>query len=217
MVKGLWGYKIGMTQAFSEQDVVVPVTAIRLGNWVVTRRKTKDRDGYDAIQLGSFRKRYQKKEFLPEWLKNSKKYFNFLKEVRLTDSSVEFEIGKPLNPASVLEIGNKVHVFGTTKGRGFAGVVKRHGFSGGPASHGPRMGRRPGAIGGARKQGKVPKGKKLPGHMGVVHRVVQNLKIIKYDSEQNVIFVKGSIPGSSGSLVFLQKAWEKDESTKNIT
>lgn len=206
MVKGLWGHKIGMTQAFSEQDVVVPVTAIQLGDWVVTHRKSKDRDGYDAIQLGSFRKRYQNQEFSPEWLKNSKKYFRSLKEIKLEDASAEFEIGKPIDPASVLEVGKKVNVFGITKGHGFAGVVKRHGFAGGRASHGPRMGRWPGSLAGFRSQGRVPKGKKLPGHMGVAQRMMRNLKIIKYDSEQNVIFVKGSVPGASGSLVFLEKA-----------
>jgi len=206
MLKGLWGHKIGMTQTFSEQDVVVPVTAIHLGNWVVTHRKSKDRDGYDAVQLGSFRKRYQNKGFSSDWLKNLKKYFRSLKEVQLEDSSAEFEVGKSLDPVSILEVGKTVNVFGITKGHGFAGVVKRYGFAGGNASHGPRMGRWPGALGGARKQGKVPKGKKLPGHMGVAQRVMRNLKIIKYDSEQNVIFVKGSVPGASGSLVFLQKA-----------
>lgn len=206
MLKGLWGYKIGMTQAFSEQDAVVPVTAIQLGNWVVTHRKSKDRDGYDAVQLGSFRKRYQKVEFSSDWLKNLKKYFASVKEVMIEDASAEFAIGKPVDPMAVLEIGKKVNVFGITKGHGFAGVVKRHGHAGGRASHGPRFGRWPGSLAGFRSQGRVPKGRKLPGHMGVDQRVMRNLKIIKFDSEQNVIFVKGSVPGASGSLVFLQKA-----------
>lgn len=205
MIKGLWGHKIGMTQAFSEQDVVVPVTAVYVGNWVVTHRKSKDRDGYDAIQLGSFRKRYQQKEFSTDWLKNPKKYFTYLKEVKLEDASAEYEVGQSIDPVSILEIGKKVNVFGVTKGHGFAGVVKRHGFAGGRASHGPRMGRWPGSLSGFRRQGRVLKGKKLPGHMGVAQRVMRNLKVIKYDMEQHVVFVKGSIPGASGSLVFLQK------------
>jgi len=206
MLKGLWGHKVGMTQVFSGQGAVVPVTAIQLGNWVVTHRKSKNRDGYDAIQLGSFRKRYQNQEFGTELLKNLKKYFSFLKEVQIEDVGAEFEIGTSIDPSSVLEVGSKVNVFGTTKGHGFAGVVKRYGFAGGRASHGPRMGRWPGSLAGFRTQGKVPKGKKLPGHMGVAQRMMRNLKIIKYDSEQNVIFVKGSVPGASGSLVFLEKA-----------
>ncbi len=207
MLSGVWGKKIGMTQVFSEKNKVVPVTVIDLDNWFITNVKTKDRDGYDAVQVSYLRKRYFSQSFNKEWLKKPNVYFMFIKEIKLEkqpDSS--FEIGNQVDSWTVLTPGESVNVFGTTKGRGFQGVVKRHGFKGGPASHGPRFGRLPGALSFMRSQGKVPKGKKLPGHMGVEQRVMKNLEIVKIENEAKVALVKGSIPGSSGSLVFMQKA-----------
>ena len=207
MLSGVWGKKIGMTQVFSEKNKVVPVTVIDLDNWFITDVKTKDLDGYDAVQVGYLRKRYSTESFNKEWLKKPNAYFMFIKEIKLEKQpDSPFEIGNQVDSWTVLTVGESVNVFGTTKGRGFQGVVKRHGFKGGPASHGPRFGRLPGALSFMRSQGKVPKGKKLPGHMGVEHRVMKNLEIVKIENEAKVALVKGSIPGSSGSLVFMQKA-----------
>jgi len=205
MLKGIWGKKIGMTQIFSENNKVVPVTVIDIDHWVVTNHKFKERDGYDAVQVGSLRKKYCGKDFSQEWLKNTKKYFSVLREITLGDASQKFEIG-PLDFSSIVSVGEAVDVFGITKGHGFQGVVKRHGFTGGRASHGPRFGRIPGSLSFMRSEGKVIKGKKLPGHMGVDQRVMRNLEIIKIEPESNVVLVKGSVPGGSGSLVFIRKA-----------
>lgn len=207
MLSGVWGKKIGMTQVFSEKNMVVPVTVIDLDNWYVVDVKTKERDGYDAVQVGCSRKKYSNQPFSKDWTIKPKEYFEFIKEIKLDKQPEQpFEVGQSLDVSSVLTAGEMVNVFGTTKGRGFQGVVKRYGFSGGPASHGPRFGRWPGSISFMHSQGKVPKGKKLPGHMGVDRRVMKNLEVIKFENGAKIALVKGSVPGSSGSLVFMQKA-----------
>jgi large subunit ribosomal protein L3 len=205
MIRGIWGKKIGMTQVFSDDQKVVPVTAIDVSNWYVTQVKTKERDGYDAIQLGCVKKKHNDQTFSSEWLRSAKKYFAVLREVRLADASQSFEVGQQADVAALLSPGDFVDVFGVTVGKGFQGVVKRHGFAGGSASHGSTMGRRPGSIGNAAACGKVDKGKKMPGHMGNRQRAMQNLRVIKVEPQAHVVFVKGSIPGKSGSLVFVRK------------
>ncbi len=207
MVTGLWGKKIGMTQVFAE-DKVVPVTVIDTANWYVTRIKKLERDGYNAIQVGCVKPRYLEETFSSEWIKQPNKYFNFIREIKLDQdpAGVEIEVGKPADFLSQMQSGDKVDVFGVSKGRGFAGVVKRHGYAGGPASHGARMGRRPGSISWMRTQGRVPKGKKLPGHLGNAHTVTRGLEVVTTQPDDNVVLVKGSVPGRTGSLVFLRKA-----------
>lgn len=205
MSKSVIGRKIGMTQVFSQQDKVVPVTAIDLSNWLVTSIKNKDRDGYDAVQIGLLRNRYADQPFSTAWLKKPKHYFYVLNEIERHELLMEAVIGQPIDFCSLLQVGQTIDVAGTTKGHGFQGVVKRHGFTGGRASHGPRFGRIPGSLGFMRSQGRVIKGKKLPGHMGDVHRVMKNLEVIRIEPEANIILVKGSVPGSTGSLVFMRK------------
>ena len=206
MTKGLWGKKVGMAQVFNE-DKVVPVTVIESNNWVVTGLKTKERDGYDAVQVACLRDRYTDQDFLRSWLKKLKKHFSLIREISLKEgqSIADFVIGKPFSSLDVLTEGEMVDVFGRTKGAGFAGVVRRHGFAGPPASHGATMGKRPGSIGSFASQGKVMKGKKMPGHMGNRQRVMKNLEVIKVEKDKGVVLVKGSIPGKSGSFVFIQK------------
>ena len=165
MVTGIWGRKVGMTQVFAE-DKVVPVTVINLAHWVVTGLKTLDRDGYRAVQIGHVRPRYAQQTFSHSWLKKPKKYFVSLKELKTSDKKIDIEIGSTIDYQKLLEVGSLVDVVGTTRGRGFAGVVKRHGFAGGPGSHGTEMGRFPGSIGHIRACGKVIKGKRLPGQLG---------------------------------------------------
>lgn len=204
MVNGIWGKKIGMTQVFSSDNRVVPVTAVDVSDWFVTQVKTKERDGYDAIQLGCIREKQQGQQFSADWLRSPKQYFSALREVRLLDSA-SFEVGQQPDIATLLEVGMSVDVFGITIGKGFQGAVKRHGFAGGPASHGAKLGRKPGSLSGQRSSGRVFKGKKLPGHMGCSQRVMKNLQIIKVESSAGIVFIKGSIPGKSGSLVFVRK------------
>lgn len=203
MLNGILGKKIGMTQVFSGNKAVA-VTVIDVYSWLVTAVKNKERDGYEAIQFGLPRDKYLGKEFSPEWLKQPNKYFVHIKEVRGTADS-EVAIGQQANFTAMIEPGQKVDVFGTTKGKGFQGVVKRHGFSGGRASHGPRFGRIPGSVGFMRSQGRIIKGKRLPGRMGMVQRVVRQLPVMGVESANNVILVKGAVPGVAGSLVFVRK------------
>lgn len=203
---GLWGKKIGMTQVFAENKVV-PVTVINIADWYITNSKTAERDGYNAIQMGCVRSKYREQEFTQDWLKNLKKYFNFVREVKLNKHPDEMgvEVGKPADFATALKTGDKVDAFGKSIGRGFAGVVKRHGFAGSPASHGARMGNRPGSMSWMRSQGRVVPGKRLPGHLGNVQKVIRNLEVVTIKPEDNIILIKGSVPGKSGSLIFLRK------------
>ncbi len=204
MIKGLWGKKIGMTQMFSQDNKVVPVTAIDVGSWFVTQVKTHARDGYDALQVGCVKERYRGQGFDPQWIKKPKKYFSALREVRI-DPDHEFEVGQEVVLQGLLEEGENVDVFGTTTGKGFQGVIKRHGYAGGQATHGDQVGRKPGSIGFITHGGKVIKGKKLPGHMGARKTVMHNLQVQKVEPDSRIVLVKGSVPGKTGSLVFLRK------------
>ncbi len=205
MVAGLWGKKIGMTQVFAE-DTVTPVTAIMVGNWVVTDIKTEARDGYNALQVGLLKKRYTKEQFSPEWLKKIKSHFVFLREIRQHDAVAGLEVGQALDCSAVLAQGDMVDLFGKTMGRGFAGGVKRHAFNGGCASHGSKLGRKTGSVSHLRAEGRVIPGKRLPGHMGNVQRYMENLEIVNVDKSADVVLVKGSVPGKGGTLVFMRKA-----------
>ncbi len=210
MVNGLWGKKVGMTQVFSQDNKVVPVTVIDIANWYVTQIKTKENDGYEAVKLGCVKNKFADLPFSHDWLREPRKYFSAFKEVPLEAKEGEqslagVEIGQLADAALFLAEGDTVDVFGITKGAGFQGVVKRHGFAGGPASHGATFGRIPGGLSFMRSRGRVIKGKRMPGHMGVDRRVMKNLEIIKIESEAHVVLVKGSVPGKSGSLVFVRK------------
>lgn len=205
MLQGVWGKKIGMTQVFNEKDVVVPVTVIDVARWVVTQIKTIEKDGYNALQLGTVRPRYVGKPFSAEWLKKLNTYFAFVREVKIADTSATFEIGQEIDPNAVFADGVFVDVFGTSKGKGFQGGVKRHGFAGGRASHGQKLGRRPGSLSFMRARGRVMKNKRLPGHMGDAARVSQQLQVVKVDNRAGLILVKGSVVGGPGSLVYVQK------------
>jgi large subunit ribosomal protein L3 len=205
MMNSLWGKKVGMTQLFAA-DKVVPVTAVDVSNWVLTGLKTKERDGYNAAQVGCLRKRYAQKEFSKDWLKQLTTYFGHIKEVKLGEVVPELVLGQKVNFETMFEQGQKVHATGISKGCGFAGTMKRHNFNGMPATHGCTMGKRPGSLSFMRTRGRVIKGKRLPGHMGTLQRVMKNLEIIKVDRDAQLVFVKGSLPGKAGSLVCVRKA-----------
>jgi len=209
MVTGLWGKKIGMAQIFAGESVV-PVTAVDISGWFVTNIRTIERDGYSAIQVGRVKDKYINKKFDVNWLKKLKQYFSVVREIRLSKDVSEMEgspiaIGKAADFLSIFQEGDFVDVFGKTKGCGFAGVYRRYNFGGAPKTHGSKMGRRTGSIGYFCSQGRVAKGKKMPGQMGNKKRVAQNLEVVKIAKDSDIVLVKGSIPGKSGSLVFLRK------------
>lgn len=204
MINGLWAKKIGMTQVFSDEQKIVPVTVLDVAHWFITQVKTKEQDGYKAVQLGCVKKQYAEQNFSVDWLSEPQKYFSALKEVALTDDT-SVKVGEVADLATIFAKGDNVDVFGITIGRGFQGGVKRHGFAGGRGSHGDKLGRAPGSLSYMRSRGRVIKGKKMPGHMGTERRVMKNLEIVKIESDARVVFVKGSVPGKSGSLVFVRK------------
>lgn len=204
MTHEFWGKKIGMTQVFAA-DKVVPVTAIDVSNWVVTQIKTQENDGYNAVQIGLPRDRYAGQTFSADWLKKAKKHFVHMREIKLADVA-GFTVGQSADFYAQLAQGDKVNVMGISSGHGFKGVVQRHGFSGGGAAHGSTLGKAPGSMSFMRSRGRVIKGKRLPGHMGTLQRVMQGLEVVKVEQDARILLVKGSIPGKSGSLVFVKKA-----------
>lgn len=206
MINGFWGTKIGMTQVFSDDHKVVPVTVIDLARWVVTQVKTTQKDGYSAVQLGCVKKRFEANEFSSEWMEEPQKYFNVRKEVRLVeDLTQDLQLGSAININEFITKGDNVDVVGVSIGRGFQGGVKRHGFTGGVASHGSKLGRKGGSLGYMRSQGRVIKNKRMPGHMGVDRCMIKNLEIVQIEPQARIVLVKGSVPGKSGSLVYLKK------------
>ncbi len=204
-MKAIIGTKIGMTQIFDEKGVVIPVTAIQAGPCVVAQVKEIETDGYNAIQLGfgevkeKHMNKPEKGHFAKAGIENKK----HLREFRV--DSIDVKVGDEVK-ADVFQAGEKIDVQGTTKGKGFQGVIKRHGQSRGPMGHGSMYHRRPGSMGPTSTPGRVFKGKKLPGHMGVQTVTIQNLDVVRVDTDKNVILVKGSVPGAKGSLLKIRQA-----------
>ena len=204
MKKALIGKKVGMTQIFDENGSVIPVTVIEAGPCVVAQVKTSEKDGYEAVQLG-FGEVKENKLNKPEkghFAKANVTAKKHLREFRL-DSIEGIKVGDELK-ADVFAAGDKIDVQGTSKGKGFQGVIKRHGQSRGPMGHGSMYHRRPGSMGPTSTPGRVFKGKKLPGHMGRVTVTIQNLDVVKVDSDKNVVLVKGSVPGPKGAILKLK-------------
>lgn len=201
MKKALIGKKIGMTQIFDEEGKVIPVTAIEVGPCLVTQIKTVEQDGYSAVQLGfgDVKEKRLNKPELGHFSKNKLAPKKYLREFRL-DSLEGLNVGDELK-ADIFAAGDKVDIQGTSKGKGFQGVIKRHGQSRGPMGHGSMYHRRPGSMGSTSTPGRVFKGKKLPGHMGKVTVTIQNLDVVRVDMDKNVILVKGSVPGPKGAIL----------------
>ena len=204
-MKGILGKKLGMTQIFTEEGIVVPVTVVEAGPNVVTQVKTVEKDGYNAIQVG-FEDAKEKSLNKPQkgHLAAANVLKKHLKEFRV-DAVEEFTVGQEIK-ADLFAAGEKIDVTGTSKGKGFQGTIKRHGQSRGPESHGSRYHRRPGSMGACSFPGRVFKNKKLAGHMGSVKVTVQNLEVVKVDADKNLILVKGAIPGPKGSMVTIKEA-----------
>ncbi len=202
---GLIGKKIGMTQYFGEQGESVPVTVIEAGPCTITELRTADRDGYTAVQLGfgTNKESRFKRPVLGQFKKRNLPPARHVREFRV-ETVDGFAVGQTLT-VELFEKGQHVDVQGVTKGRGFAGIIKRHGFVGGTASHGPTMGREPGSIGSSAYPSRVIKGKKLPGHMGAANLTIKNLEVVAVNMEQNTLMVRGAVPGPANGLVFIKK------------
>ncbi len=206
MSTGLLGKKMGMTSVFAPDGRMIPVTVLQVGPCVVTQVKTKETDGYTAVQLGFDEIPVQKlnKPLAGHVKKASENGFRVLREFRI-ESEESPEIGAALQ-ADMFAIGDKINVSGISKGRGFQGTIKRHGFSRGSETHGCRNHRKPGSIGNSAWPAKVIKGKKMPGHMGVARNTVKNLTVVDIRPDQNIIMVKGAIPGPKTGVVEVRKA-----------
>ena len=204
MSKTLIGKKVGMTQIFDEQGKVIPVTAIEAGPCTVVQVKTVETDGYNAIQLGFGDVKEHKviKPVKGHYTKVNLTPKKHLREFRV-DSVQEVKVGDELK-ADTFVAGDKLDIQGTSKGKGFQGVIKRHGQSRGPMGHGSMYHRRPGSMGSTTTPGRVFKGKKLPGHMGHVTVTIQNLEVVRVDLDKNVVLVKGSVPGANGAILKLK-------------
>jgi len=205
MPKGILGRKIGMTQIFTEDGKAVPVTVIEAGPCVVVQKKTLANDGYNAIQLGfgEIKENKVNKPLKGHFIRASVKPVRYLRELRVENIDA-FEVGQEIK-ADIFAPGEKVDVSGLTKGKGFAGGIKRHGFHRGPMAHGSKYHRRPGSLG-AKGPARVFLGRKLPGRLGMERVTIQNLEVVKVDPDRNLLAIKGAVPGIKGSLLIIKEA-----------
>ena len=201
VINTIFGKKLGMTQVFSEDDQVVPVTVIQAEPNKICQVKTAETDGYEAVQLGfgTIKEKKVNKPMGGHFKKQGVEPKRYLREVRV-DAAGEYNLGDDVTVANFAEV-KKVDVTGTSKGKGFAGVMKRHGFGGGPGGHGSHFHRAPGSIGQCATPSRVFKGQKLPGHMGCDTVTTKNLEVVKIDEEQNLILVKGAVPGGKNAVI----------------
>ena len=206
MKKGIIGIKIGMTQLFLEDGTCIPVTVVKAGPCVVTQRKTAASDGYNAVQVGfePVAASAATKPILGHCIKSGKGVFRHLKELRL-EGNIELNLGDTLT-VDQFSPGEYVDVTGTSIGKGFQGVIKRWNFKGGRASHGSRFHRAPGSIGASATPSHVFKNKKMPGQMGNEKVTVQRLKIVRIDAADNLLLIKGAVPGHKNSIITIKKS-----------
>ena len=205
MVNKLFGRKLGMTQHFLEEGKSVPVTVFKIGPCIVTEKKTVEKEGYNAIQVGYEPKKESRinKPLRGHFRAAGERYFAHLNEIRIDDPET-FELGQEIK-SDIFDVNDIVHVIGISKGRGFSGVIKRWGFSGGRKTHGSRSHRIPGSIGCSATPGRVMKGKKLPGRMGCHRVTIKNLKVVGVRPEMDVVLVRGAVPGSTNGLIEISK------------
>lgn len=203
MKKAILGKKVGMTQVFTKEGLAVPVTVVETGPCFVVLKKTVERDGYGAIQVGFGEKRERlfNKPAKGHFSKAGVRPLRFLKELRIDDWD-SYQVGQEIK-ADLFSAGEKVDVVGTSKGKGFAGAIKRHNFHRGPMAHGSKYHRRPGSLG-AKGPARVYKGRKLPGHLGAARVTVQNLEVVRVDADRNLLAIKGAIPGPRGGLIMIK-------------
>lgn len=206
MITGLLGKKVGMTRIFTEDGRWIEVTVLEAGPCSVIQRKTEETDGYSAVQLGfgDIKESRCNKPTAGHFTKAGVKPKRTLKEVRVPNEAA-LKTGDEIK-ADIFAIGDRVDVVGTSKGRGFAGVIKRHSFAGGPGGHGSHFHRAPGSIGQSADPSKVYKNKRLPGHYGTAKTTVQNLEVVNVDIDRNLLIVRGCVPGANGGLVMVNKS-----------
>ena len=206
MVNKLIGKKLGMTRYFIDEGRSVPVTVLEVGPCVVVQKKAFNKEGYNAIQVGYGPKKENRinRPTLGHFKNAGTGFFAHLREIRVEDAE-SFELGQELK-SDIFAAGDVVHLSGTGKGKGFSGVMKRWGFSGGRKTHGSRSHRVPGSIGCSATPGRITKGKKMPGRMGNHRVTVKNIKVVDVRPEQNLILVKGAVPGSRNGLIEIRKA-----------
>lgn len=206
MINAIFGKKIGMTQIFAEDDTVIPVTVIQAEPNKVCQVKTVETDGYEAVQMGfgAVKAKKVNRPMAGHFAKQGTEPTRYLREVRVENAS-EYKVGDLHTVAAFADV-KKVDVTGTSKGKGFAGVMKRHGFGGGPGYHGSHFHRAPGSIGQCATPSRVFKGVRMPGHMGCDTVTVRNLELVRIDEEQNLILVKGAVPGGKNGIVRVRMA-----------
>lgn len=214
MLNGLLGKKLGMTRIFTEDGRWIEVTLLEAGPCTVVQRKTQAKEGYEAVQLGfgSVKEKRVTKPLKGHFAKAGVDAKRTLREFRV-DSETELKAGDEIR-ADIFKAGDRVDVCGTSKGKGFAGGMKRHGWKGGPGTHGSNFHRRPGSIGQSADPGRVLKGKTLPGHMGSVRETTQNLEVVTVDPVKNLIVIRGSVPGAPGGVVIVSKSVKAASSQK---
>lgn len=205
MKKAILATKVGMTQIFDEDGVLTPVTVLQAGPCAVTQVKTVENDGYSAVQVGFAEKREKlvNKPMKGHFDKAGTSTKRYVREFRF-ENAQEYELGQEIK-ADIFEVGDKIDATATSKGHGYSGAIKRHGFSRGPVTHGSKHHRHTGSSGCATDPGKVFKGKKMAGHYGCKRTTIQNLEIVRVDADNNIILVKGSVPGPKKSLVMLKE------------
>lgn len=206
MIKEVFGKKLGMTQLFNDNDEVVAVSVIAVEPNVVTQLCTTDTDGYEAVQLGfgAIKEHKVNKPMAGHFKKQGAPARRYLREVRV-DAASDHKVGEEVGLSAFADV-KKVDVTGVSKGKGFAGVMRRYGFAGGPGGHGAHFHRAPGSVGQCATPSRVFKGVRLPGHMGCDRVTVKNLEVVRIDEESNVILVKGAIPGGKNGIVRIRMA-----------
>ncbi len=206
MINKLFGRKIGMTSYFLDEGKSVPATVLKIGPCVVVQKKTREKEGYDAVQIGYGPKKESRvnKPLKGHFKAVGDRCFSQLREVRVDDPGA-FQLGDEIR-SDIFTVGESVHVRGVSKGRGFSGVIKRWGFSGGRATHGSRSHRVPGSIGACATPGRVQKGRKMPGRMGNQNVTIKNLKVIDVRPEMDLVLVRGAVPGGTNSFLEIWKA-----------
>lgn len=204
MKKAIIARKVGMTQIFNDNGEITPVTVVEAGPCVVVQKKTVEGEGYSSVQLGfgEVKESRVSKPVKGHFEKAGASYKKVLKEFRLEEAGA-YEIGQEVN-ADIFEVGDSVDITGVSKGKGFQGVIKRHNQSRGPMAHGSKYHRRPGSMGASSSPSRVFKGKKLPGHMGSEKVTVQNLKVVRVDVDNNLLLIKGAVPGIKGTLLTIK-------------
>jgi large subunit ribosomal protein L3 len=209
MVDGLIGVKVGMTQIFEADGKVVPATVIKTGPCIVVQKKVKEKDGYDALQLGLvefIRPSRVKKPRAGHFKKADVPPVRILREFAFEDGGEPHKVGDQILVNQVFKAEDKVDVVGTSKGRGFAGLIKRHHFAGGAATHGSMFHRAPGSIGASAFPSRVLPGMRAAGHMGDTRITVQNLRVVRIQDQENLLVIKGAVPGRNGGYVIVTKA-----------